>query len=54
VSVIAPLCIVAGSCSTIAMLREREGEAFLREQGLPYIAVAPDGSLHGPAIDATR
>ena len=54
VSVIAPLCIVAGSCSTIAMLREQEGEAFLREQGLPYVAVAPDGSVRGPALEPAR
>ncbi len=54
VSVIAPLCIVAGSCSTIAMLREQDGEGFLRDQGLAYVAVAPDGSLHGPAIEVMR
>jgi len=45
VSVVAPLCIVAGSCSTMAMLMEAGGEAFLAQQGLSYIAVAPDGSL---------
>ena len=52
VSVVAPLCIVAGSCSTMAMLMEDAGEAFLLQQGLSYIAVAPDGTLRGPA--ATR
>ncbi len=50
ISVIAPLCIVAGSCSTIAMLRERGAEAFLQEQGLDYVTVAADGSVHGPTI----
>jgi FAD:protein FMN transferase len=45
VSVVAPLCIVAGSCSTMAMLMEAGGEAFLAQQGLSYIAVAPDGTL---------
>ena len=49
VSVVAPLCIVAGSCSTMAMLMEDAGEAFLEQQGLSYIAVAPDGTLRGPA-----
>ncbi len=49
VSVVAPLCIVAGSCSTMAMLMEDAGEAFLLQQGLSYIAVAPDGTLRGPA-----
>ncbi len=48
VSVVAPLCIVAGSCSTIAMLMEAAGEGFLAQQGLSYIAVAPDGSLRRP------
>jgi thiamine biosynthesis lipoprotein len=46
VSVVAPLCVVAGSCATIAMLLERDGEAFLRAQGFPYIAVDADGSPH--------
>jgi len=52
VSVIAPLCVVAGSCATIAMLLEQEAEAFLRDQGVRYLAVGPDGALHGPAADA--
>ena len=50
VSVVAPLCVVAGSCATIAMLREQDGEAFLQQQGLRYLAVAPDGTLRGPAV----
>jgi len=47
ISVVAPLCIVAGSCSTIAMLMQAEGEAFLQQQGLSYVAVGPDGALRG-------
>lgn len=54
VSVIAPLCVVAGSCATIAMLLEREAEAFLRDQGLVYLVVGPDGALHGPAVAAAH
>jgi thiamine biosynthesis lipoprotein len=54
VSVVAPLCVVAGSCATIAMLREAEGEAFLQAQGCGYVAVAADGSVRGPAIAAIR
>ena len=50
VSVVAPLCIVAGSYSTMAMLLETAGEAFLAQQGLSYIAVAPDGKLHRPLV----
>jgi thiamine biosynthesis lipoprotein len=52
VSVVAPLCIVAGSCSTIAMLMEAAGEDFLVRQGLHYIAVAPDGALRRSAARA--
>jgi thiamine biosynthesis lipoprotein len=49
VSVVAPLCVVAGSCATIAMLMERDGEAFLRAQGFRYVAVDAGGALHGTA-----
>jgi thiamine biosynthesis lipoprotein len=52
VSVVAPLCIVAGSCSTMAMLMGAAGAAFLAQQGLSYIAVAPDGSLRRPETSA--
>ena len=48
VSVVAPLAVVAGSCATIAMLMEAEGEAFLAAQGFSYVAVAPDGTLRRP------
>ncbi len=50
VSVVAPLCVVAGSCATIAMLREEGGAAFLAAQGVRYIAVGPDGRRVGDAI----
>ena len=53
VSVVAPLCIVAGSCSTMAMLMGSSGEAFLAQQGLSYIAVAPDGTLRRPVPSPT-
>jgi thiamine biosynthesis lipoprotein len=49
VSVVAPLCVVAGSCATIAMLMERNGEAFLRAQAFRYVAVDAGGALHGIA-----
>jgi thiamine biosynthesis lipoprotein len=48
VSVVAPLCVIAGSCSTIAMLLEATGEAFLDSQGVRYLAIAHDGTLTGP------
>lgn len=52
VSVVAPLCVVAGSCATIAMLLEQDAEAFLRDQGLRYVAVGADGVLRGGAAEA--
>ncbi|HZQ61315.1 MAG TPA: FAD:protein FMN transferase [Casimicrobiaceae bacterium] len=47
VSVIAPLCTMAGSCATIAMLRARNAEAFLQEQGVDYLAIDREGVVHG-------
>jgi FAD:protein FMN transferase len=47
ISVVAPLCVVAGSCSTIGMLLGRKAVPFLRRQHVEFVAVAADGSLHG-------
>jgi thiamine biosynthesis lipoprotein len=52
VTVIAPLCTVAGSISTLAMLKGEGGADFLRGQSYPFIAVDADGVIHdmlGPA-----
>jgi thiamine biosynthesis lipoprotein len=43
-SVVAPLCIVAGSSATMAMLRA-DADAFLREQGLRFLLVDKKGRL---------
>jgi thiamine biosynthesis lipoprotein len=51
VSVVAPLCVVAGSCATIAMLQQERGEEFLAAQGLHYVAVGPDGRRVGDAVN---
>ena len=51
VSVVASLCVVAGSCATIAMLMGPDAESFLREQGLRYVVVDADGALRGAAAD---
>ena len=53
VSVIAPLCVVAGSCATIAMLMERGGREFLDTQQVEWLGIAPDGSLHGNVETST-
>ena len=47
VSVVAPLCIVAGSCATIAMLREEGAGDYLREQGYPYLLIDREGNATG-------
>jgi thiamine biosynthesis lipoprotein len=47
VSVVAELCVVAGSASTIAMLKEAEGPAWLAEMGLPHLWVDVQGQLGG-------
>jgi thiamine biosynthesis lipoprotein len=49
ISVVAPLCVVAGSCSTIAMLLGTKALAFLRQQQVDFVAIAADGSIHGNA-----
>jgi len=46
VTVHAPSCLVAGSASTIAMLKGRdEGLAWLRELGFAHLCVLEDGTL---------
>lgn len=46
VSVAAPLCTAAGSCSTIAMLAGADGARFLADSGHPHLAIGPDGRHH--------
>lgn len=53
VSVLAPLTLVAGNCSTIAMLKQADGLAFLDASGMDYLAMDQDGSIHTRA-GATR
>ena len=52
ISVVSPLCVVAGSCATIAMLLEADAPAFLDTQGVQWLGVAADGALRGPGGDA--
>jgi thiamine biosynthesis lipoprotein len=49
VSVLAPLCVLAGSCATIAMLLQGEAEGFLAGEGVAYLAVDSTGVLHRAA-----
>ena len=43
VSVVAPLCTIAGSCATIAMLHGDRARDYLERQRLPYLLVDRDG-----------
>ena len=55
VSVTAPLCLVAGAATTIAMLHpEAESAHFLAELGLPHLVIRQDGSITGDARRASR
>lgn len=46
-SVVAPLCVVAGSATTIAMLRGEDGPGWLEGLGLPCLWVDVDGRAGG-------
>ena len=46
VTVVAPLAITAGSCTTIAMLKGADGLAFLDESGMGYLAVDQSGKIY--------
>ena len=45
-TVVAPLAITAGSYSTIAMLKEADGLAFLEDSGMGYLAVDHLGEMY--------
>ena len=46
-SVVAPQCLIAGSGTTIAMLKGKRGPAWLQALGLPHLYVKADGSRGG-------
>jgi thiamine biosynthesis lipoprotein len=46
VSVLAPLAIVAGSCSTCTMLLEHQGLDYLHSSGFSYLGVDSEGQIH--------
>lgn len=47
VSVVAPLCVAAGSCATIAMLLGADASAFLARQGVQWLGVSAQGDVVG-------
>jgi thiamine biosynthesis lipoprotein len=52
VSVIGDFCVVAGSASTIAMLKEDSGPAWLESLGLPHLWVNVQGETGGSLVPA--
>lgn len=54
VSVIAEFCVVAGSASTIAMLKAEQGPAWLESLGLPYLWVDVNGETGGTLLNQDR
>ncbi|MEC4748387.1 FAD:protein FMN transferase [Methylomicrobium sp. Wu6] len=52
VSVIADFCVVAGSASTIAMLKEEEGPSWLESLALPHLWVDVNGETGGTLLNA--
>ena len=47
VSVISPDCLVAGSLATTAMLKGRDGTAWLRSLGVRHVYLDEDGNFGG-------
>lgn len=43
VSVMAPMAVAAGSCSTIAMLKQHDGHTFLKTSDMGYLAIDEHG-----------
>ena len=52
VTVLAPLTVVAGNATTIAMLAQAQGLEFLRASGLKFLAVDAHGYVHTEAVPA--
>lgn len=53
VSVLAEQCLVAGTATTIAMLKGSKGREWLEELGLPWLVVDAGGTVEG-SIEASR
>lgn len=47
VSVVAGACLLAGTATTVAMLKAPDPDRWLRELGLPYLAVTAAGQVSG-------
>ena len=54
VSVVGDFCVVAGSASTIAMLKEVQGPGWLENLGLPHLWVSVQNDMGGTLIPETK
>jgi len=54
VTVAASHCLIAGTASTIAMLKGKRGPAWLDRLGLPSLRVDTDGNASGPLASRSR
>ena len=50
VSVLGDLCVIAGSASTIGMLKEEQAQEWLNDLGLPHLWVSVDGKVGGSLV----
>lgn len=50
VSVLGDLCVIAGSASTIGMLKEEQAQKWLNDLGLPHLWVNVDGKVGGSLV----
>ena len=51
VSVLADQCVIAGSISTIAMLKDKEGPAWLEQVGVAHVWMDNEGNTGGSGIN---
>lgn len=51
VSVLGDLCVIAGSASTIGMLKEDQARDWLNDLGLPHLWVDVEGKVGGSLVD---
>lgn len=54
VSVVGDFCVIAGSASTIGMLKDQQGKEWLADLGLPHLWVDVDGQIGGSLIKENK
>lgn len=54
VSVLGPQCLVAGSASTIALLKGADASGWLESLDLPWMLVDEEGGLQGPLVTTAK